>query len=296
MAIKRNKSRQRGGRHDGAGDWDKLTPMQEALLKEAAREITIASNGRTDTVRMDEVVTRKMMQMAANGGQHSISNAIYQINMAQRLRQKKADEDVAFGHHFKTHQQHLLDAARKRGQDLATVLPHPDDIVVEEGVGYALIGPIDEGELRRVKRDCAMRDAAIMQAALEGRLGPLPPELATRSSDHPVHASALLLVQILNNTLPKRFRKTDLQIAMDLMQYAGVTKRELLKRSHQQWAALGQSKQRGWRLPPVETLMSAVERVLPAMIAVYPEVRAGKLSREAVAVKLERMIGSAPMG
>ena len=80
------------------------------------------------------------------------------------------------------------------------------------------------------------------------------------------------------------------------MQYAGVTKRELLKRSHQQWAALGQSKPRGWLLPPVETLMSAVERVLPAMIAVYPEVRAGKLSREAVAIKLQRMIGSAPKG
>jgi len=296
MAIKRNKSRQRGSRHDGADDWDKLTPLQEALLKEAAREITIASNGRTDTVRMDEVVTRKMMQMAANGGQHSISNAIYQINMAQRLRQKKADEEVAFGHQFKTHQRHLLDGARKRGQDFDTVLPHPDDIVVEEGVGYALIGPIDETELRRVKRDCHKRDAAILQAALEERLGPLSPEAGKEPSNHPANASALLVVQVLNDALPKRFRKTDLQIAMDLMRYEGVTKRELLKRSHQQWAALGKPKPRGWRFPPVETVISTLQRVLPAMITLYPEVKSGKLSVEAIAIKLQRMIASAPIG
>jgi hypothetical protein len=296
MAIKRNKSRQRGGRHEGAGDWDKLTPMQEALLKEAAREITISSNGRSDTVRMDEVVTRKMMQMAANGGQHSISNAIYQINMAQRLRQKKADEDVAFGHQFKTHQQHLLDAARKCDQDLDTVLPHPDDIVVEEGLGYTLIGPIDETELRRVKRDCDRRDAAILQAALEKRLGPLTPGIGQELSNHPADASALLVAQVLNNALPKRFQKTDLQIALDLMQYKGVTKRELLKRSHQQWAALGKPKPRGSRFPSVETVISTLQRVLPAMSTLYPEVKSGKLSVEAIAIKLQRMSGSEPIG
>lgn len=180
MAIRRDKPRGRNGSggRDGTGtrniDWDKLTPLQEALLKEAAREISIVSNGHTQTARMDEIVTRKMMQMAANGGQHSISNAIYQINMAQRLNQQKIDEKVAFGHRYKSHQQHLLDEARKHGRDLDTVLPHPDDIVVEEGVGYELIGPIDETELRAVKRDCDMRDAAILQAALEERLGALP--------------------------------------------------------------------------------------------------------------------------
>ncbi|WP_161974326.1 hypothetical protein, partial [Rhizobium deserti] len=288
--------RRGGAGNDGNDSRDKLTPLQEALLKEAAREVTISGNGRSDTVRMDEVVTRKMMQMAANGGQHSISNAIYQINMAQRLKQKNVDEEVALGQKFKAHQQHLLDEARKRGQDLDTVLPHPDDIVVEEGVGYELIGPVDETELRRVKRECDRRDAAILQAALEERLGPLSPEADKEPSSHPAEASALLVVQVLNEALPKRFQKSNLQIAMELMRYEGVTKRELLKRAHQQWAALGQSKPRGWRLPPVETVISTLQRVLPAMIALYPEAKSGKLSVEAIAIKLQRMIGPAPLG
>ncbi len=294
MVGRKHKGR-RGGIADGGSDWDKLTPLQEALLKEAAREITITSNGRSDTVRMDEVVTRKMMQMAANGGQHSISNAVRQINLAQRLRQKKADEDVAFGHQFKTHQQHLLDGARKRGQDLDTVLPHPDDIVVEEGAGYDLIGPVDEAELRRVKRECARRDVAILQAALEERLGPLPPATGQEPSSHPAEASALLVVMVLNDALPQRFQKSNLQIAMELMQYSGVTKRELLKRTHQQWAALGKPKPRGWRVPPVETVISTLQRVLPAMVALYPEAKSGKLSVEAIAKKLQRLIGPEPI-
>lgn len=296
MTTKRNDSRRGGGRRDGTDDWNKLTPLQEALLKEASREITIAVNGRPDKVRMDEVVTRKMLQLAANGGQHAISNAIYQINMAQRLKQKKADEEVAFGYKFQAHQQHLLDEAIKRGHDIEAVLPHPDDIVVEEGVGYAFIGPVDEADLRVVKRDCAMRDAAILQAALEARLGPKPPEAGKEPSNHPADASALLVVQVFNDALPMRFRKTDLQIAMDLMRYEGVTKRELLKRTHQQWAALGRSKPRGWRFPPVEIMISILQRFLPAMITLQPEVKTGKLSVEAIAIKLQRMIGSASTG
>jgi hypothetical protein len=294
MAGRKNKGR-RGGGDDGNDSWDKLTPLQEALLKEAAREVTISGHGRSDTVRMDEVVTRKMMQMAANGGQHSISNAIYQINMAQRLKQKKVDEDVAFGHKFKAHQQHLLDVARTRGQDFDTVLPHPDDIIVEEGVGYEFIGPVDETELRRVKRECDRRDAGILQAALEERLGPLTPAPGEVPSSHPAEASALLVVQVLNDALPKRFQKSNLQIAMELMRYEGVTKRELLKRTHQHWAALGQPKPRGWRLPPVETVTLTLQRVLPAMIALYPEAKSGKLSVEAIAIKLQRTIGPEPI-
>lgn len=292
MAIRKGKSSGRGGGDGGIGDWGKLTPLQQALLKEAAREISIVSNGGEQTVRMDEVVTRKMMQMAANGGQHSISNAIYQINMAQRLNQQRIDEEVALGHNIKARQQHLLNEAVKHGRDPNSVLPHPDDIHVEEGVGYALKGPIDETELRKVRRDCEMRDAAILQAALEDRLGPLASAHGKETLKQPADASALLVVHLLNCALPNRFQKSELQITMELMRYRGVTKRELLTLTHKKWATLGQPKPRGWRLPPLETALSTLDRILPAMGALYPDVKNERLSTEAIAFKLKRMIGS----
>jgi hypothetical protein len=288
MAIRKGRASSQGRGDGGIGDWGKLTPLQQALLKEAAREISIVSNGSAQTVRMDEVVTRKLMQMAANGGQHAISNAIYQINMAQRLNQQKIDEDVALGHNIRARQQHLLNEALKHGRDPDSVLPHPDDVHVEEGVGYALNGPIDEAELWKVRRDCEKRDAAILQAALEDRLGPLPLAPGKAPFKQPADASALLMVHLLNDALPKRFQKSDLKMTMELMRYRGLTKRELLKLAHKRWAALGQPKPRGWRLPPPETVLSTLDRVVPAIIALYPDVRSGKLSVEAAAAKLEQ--------
>jgi hypothetical protein len=75
---------------------------------------------------------------------------------------------------------------------------------------------------------------------------------------YPEDASALLMVHLLNSALPKRFQKSDLQSALDLMRYRGVTKQELLKRTHKKWAALGRSIPRGWRLPPLETTLSTL--------------------------------------
>lgn len=294
MAIRRNRSHKRGGGNEVIGGWNKLTPMQEALLREVDREISIVSNGRSETTHMGDIVMRKLMQMAANGGQHAISNAIYQINLAQRINQQNIDERVARGREYKAMQQHRLDDARKHGRDLDLVLPHPDDIVIQEDVGYEVIGPFDETELRAVKRNCDWRDAAILQAALEERLGPLPPAPGKEPSEHPADASAMLLMHILNNELPKRFQKSDLQIAMELMRYERFTKRELLKMAHRKWASLGRPKPRGWRLPPFDAFVSMLERVIPAMMTVSSEIGDGKVPTEVIAKKLERMIGPAP--
>ncbi|MEJ8473726.1 hypothetical protein [Roseibium algae] len=43
---------------------------------------------------IDQVVSRKLLQMAANGSVHALSNAVNEINAAQRLQQKQIDEDV----------------------------------------------------------------------------------------------------------------------------------------------------------------------------------------------------------
>ena len=73
MARNRNGSRFPNAGDTGAMDQEKLTPLQEALLIEAGREITIVSNGQTQTLSMEEVLIRKLAQSAAAGGQHPAS-------------------------------------------------------------------------------------------------------------------------------------------------------------------------------------------------------------------------------
>ena len=294
MARHRNGSRFPNANDESISDQEKLTPLQEALLIEAGRDITIVSNGQTQTLSMEEVLIRKLAQSAAAGGQHAMSTVIRHINKAQQIQQQKIDDDVAFGRKLKAMQEQEMRKVLQRGGDPDTVLPHPDDVVVEEGVGYHLIGPVDAEDLRRVKRDCAWRDAIILQVALEDRLGPLPTTPGQPPSKHTSGDSALLVLQFVNNDLPQRFRKSDAQVTFELMRYEGVSKRELLKRSHRAWAALGCVKPRGWRLPPLEALTGMLHRVVPAMVALLPEVKAGKLSADAIAKRFERMIGPEP--
>lgn len=163
MAVRRNKARMPSGNKDRT----KLTTLQESLLQEAAREVAVAIDGRSQTINLSQVLSRKLLQMAANGSVHAMSNAINELNIAQPLHQRKVEEDVDLGRRLKEHQHDLLATARATGADLDTVLPHPDDIIIEEGVGFEIVGPFDASELEAVKKNCGRRDAAILQAALE---------------------------------------------------------------------------------------------------------------------------------
>ncbi|XYK81791.1 MAG: hypothetical protein ROO70_06140 [Labrenzia sp.] len=97
MAVKRNKSR----RPASSAESPALTPLQQALLNEADRKVSIVSEGEQQEVSIHQVVSRKLLQMAANGSIHALSNAVNEINIAQRLQQRKIEDNVEFGEKYK---------------------------------------------------------------------------------------------------------------------------------------------------------------------------------------------------
>jgi hypothetical protein len=166
MAVRRNKSR----RPASSAEPLALTPLQQALLDEADRKVTILSEGEQQEVSIHQVVSRKLLQMAANGSVHALSNAVNEINIAQRLQQRKFEDNVEFGEKYKSLQQQLLDQALAKGEDPEKVLPHPDDIKVLPGKGFKIAGPVDETELKTSQNCCALRDVLILQSVLEERI------------------------------------------------------------------------------------------------------------------------------
>lgn len=272
------------GSREGRGgeDYRKMTSLQEMILKEAARTVTIHQDGRSETISMEEVVTRKLFQTAAKGGQHAISNTVHLVIEAQRLTRERIERDVAFGLRLKASLQAQHDQVRARGGDLDTILPHPDDIIIDYGAGYRIVGPCDADELKAVRKDCAWRDVVLLQAALEERLGPVACDDGGRPSEHPADTTALFLVHLFNRCLPQRFQKSGLELTMDLMRHGRLTRRELLKTVHRSWARLGKPKPRGWRLPPFEWILRLQEQVIPALMAVHAEIRSGRLTSDHV--------------
>lgn len=225
MGTRRNKSRRPANPIAEPG----LTPMQRALLEEASRKVTIVVDGQQSEVSVGQVVSRKLMQMAANGSVHALSNAFNETVLGERQQEAEIKKEVAFGHQYKAHQQELFDCAIKNGLDPDTVLPHPDDIVVVEGEGYRIIGPENEVILNFVKGTCARRDLLILQYVLEERLQPTrdpgPRNGADGDDETVAHSSALLLVYFMNDGLPERFRLTDLDIERAIWRHQRKTKR-----------------------------------------------------------------------
>ena len=226
-------------------------------------------------------MTRRLLQAAASGSVHALSNAVNEIIVAQRIMQQEIEADVEFAHRVTAHQQVLLDKARKEGQDLNTVLPHPDDIETIPGVGYKVHGPWDEAELKIVLGNCARRDLYILQAALEERLGkPESDQQGSPSDEQFLGALALVLVHFFNEGLPARFHKSDMQLIIDLFKCRWLTKRDRLKIAHQEWAAIGSPKPRGWRMPSLSKTCADLERVTDGCIELLHEMMTGQIKSD----------------
>jgi hypothetical protein len=273
MAVKRNKSRKATPKLTQLG----LTSLQKSLLDEAGRKVTIKSEGRQQDVIVQDVLARKLLQVAATGSPHALSNSFNEIILAQRIEQQTIEADVEFAHRVKAHQQKLLDCANKEGRDPNSVLPHPDDIEIIPGVGYKVYGPWDEAELKIVLSNCATRDLYILQAALEERL--LGPEVdrETHIGGSEGGGSALLLAQFFNQGLPERFAKSNLQIILDLFGLRRLTKRELLKSARTSWASFGSPKPRGWVTPTFNETRALLEAITDGCAELLQDVLEGKV-------------------
>ncbi|MBS8262761.1 hypothetical protein DYI23_21220 [Roseibium polysiphoniae] len=277
MAVKRNKSRRTAANSERPA----LTPLQKVLLDEADRKVSIVSDGAQQDVSIHQLVSRKLLQMAANGSVHALSNAINEINTAQSLKQQQINDDVEFGKKYKDHQQRRLDQAIANGEDPERVLPHPDDVQVVLNKGYRIAGPADENELKIIRTNCAFRDVLNLQAVLEERIGGDSTDPEGEATEEPfAGATAMMLAHVMNMGLPERFTKSDADLARDLMRHGRMTKRELLKKTHRAWASIQKPKPRGWTLLPYQQTLTRFEQCASLCLGIADQTQDGKRTSE----------------
>lgn len=228
-----------------------------------------------------QLVSRKLLQLAANGSVHALSNAINEVNTAQSLKQQQIDDDVELGQRYKDHQQQRLDQAIAKGNVPERVLPHPDDVQVVWDKGYRIRGPADEAELQLIKSNCALRDVLLLQAVLEERIGGDSTDPEGEATEEPfAGATAMVLAHVMNIGLPERFTKSDADMTRDLMRHGRMTKRELLKETHRAWASIEKPKPRGWTPPPYRESLVRIERYLSLCADLFKLAQDGKLNTD----------------
>jgi hypothetical protein len=255
-----------------------LTPTQEELLRQTRKPITVRQrDGSEQTTTVRDAIIQKYIQTAANGSPHALNQVTQRMDAAEiaeaEMIKDKIDKGILMREYFQSQLEEFTASEREQGvseedlnQRIRDYYPHPDDVIVHEK-GYRLTGPYDEKSLKRYHYIMKVRDANILQHALDTRCDKKADSEVGNECDqnneddlillHGVYVhkdileqrSALLFANTYNSLLPERFKITESDLIMKLMMMDRLTKRDLLRECHQAWAALDINLPRGWLSP-----------------------------------------------
>lgn len=274
------------------GEDRELTRFQKSVLEEANRKISLRSDGRAQEATLADIIIRKLFQVATNGSVHALGHAIRNITEAQTLNQALIRQKVERGTQVKERMQQRLEQAIRDGLDPVWVVPHPDDVVIDEDEGWRMNGPVDEDGLQPIRQSVRMRDVFLLQAVLEERLSPYssvdPDDVP--AVDKP-GSTSLVFAFLLNDSLAARFQKSIPQVLFEMTLHQRLTKRELLKATYRAWAAIGQPKPRGAVMPPWSEAGSRAEHIFDVLRTVFQQIRGGELTGDrAIADRLGQLL------
>ncbi|MDX8470349.1 DUF5681 domain-containing protein [Mesorhizobium sp. VK23B] len=219
-------------------------PVLKAAFEAAKKTVTIREGGKLSTVSIPAALIQSGINDAFKGNARSLGLMLDVMRIASQAHAREVKETQATWRKYKDDYAEALRKAERNGLPPPTILPHPDDVVIDDEVGVRFIGPVDEEWQRRLDETIALRDVLIMQDELDQRS-------STRLDGTPLNdpGGALLLALTLDRGVPQRLRLTDAQVLRMQMQYMRVPKRKLLKDLYRAWRAIRRPAKRGFVFP-----------------------------------------------
>jgi hypothetical protein len=240
-----------------------LVPSQKLLLSEMRRLMRVNTDTGPKDITIENGLILQLIQVALKrGSPHALGHVMRLLQEAQKQEAKRIAEDVARGRARRERALEELKHWTAAGKDPIMFVLHPDDIVITEGVGWDIKGPIDQEDLAEVLKRRDERNAFYVQAMLEERLATSQEWLQAGEEvkDQP-GSTCLFMMHLIDDTLPKRFRLSAYDLFLFDRNCNRMTKRELLKHTVAVWRKLGKRMPRGSRFP-------ALSGTLPIMHAI----------------------------
>lgn len=222
-------------------------PSDGFLAAEAYRSIALRENGQGIELPAIQAVLRA-----------AVANAI----KGNRLSQKYVLEYVARmeEHHFQIKMDHYrrlrdlkLDGERalaeceEQGLPPPDLLPHPEDIVLNPSTGEAFInGPETPEDVQVYEHNVQLRDHALLRSA---HFSERRRKTSAKSEDDRICAY-MLLAQLLDQSLPRRYRWQEHDAVWLMMEYKGMTRRERERRIDAEFDQLNATKPRLLHVTP----------------------------------------------
>lgn len=223
-------------------------PMDRAILESMGRKVRIREGDTISEVSTPDAVMRALVASALKGTPYSLRTAVNLMQEAERRQAMAVRSQIEWARAYKAKVAEAIEAAHAAGKRSPAVLPHPDDIVIDESVGYRIIGPVDEEEQAKLEETLRLRDVLLVQSVLDERLKP------RAEVDRP--AGSLLFALMLNEAVPLRYRLTDTQMIDRVWRQERLSKRELLKQLYGEWKRLGINMPRGFIFPSLERVQA----------------------------------------
>lgn len=251
-------TRRRNDRTGGTADKpDPLTDLERALLAEGRRRVTVRDGGEPVEMSVNEIIARKTAETAAKGSPHA--QRIWLNAIAEAVARENAikEEDAAFWRAYQRYYRSEIAQARKKGEPAPELVPHPDDIVIDDRNNISIDGPVTEPEAQAYAYIVNQREALMRQHVLDERRA----ERGDGGSAKEQLTGAFLMSSMANTVLPKRLQLDTSGMWQLYRRFQGQTQRELLKDNYRAWKRLGFPAKRDAMSPSLDML----RQMMPAL-------------------------------
>lgn len=169
----------------------------------ASELVNVVQNGKPVTMTAIEAVHRRRFNDALKGGNRLLQReVIAEANAYERIQLEAELKRFAALRAQKAEGAKRIAEARSRGLPEPMLVPHPDDIVIdEEAMTAKVIGPDTQDALALMNFAMLMRDHFVLRAVYQERF---PPLLAPLPKDH--YASLQTMAETINETLCPRLQ------------------------------------------------------------------------------------------
>ncbi|MEM7061463.1 MAG: DUF5681 domain-containing protein [Pseudomonadota bacterium] len=222
-----------------------LLPSQQLVLDESKRGISVREGSETIEMEVVQALTRAQIAAALKGSPHAQKSILERIEKSEEAEAKRIALRNEAVRRYQKQKWAEMAEAKRRGNPMPEPVPHPDDIIIEDGKDPSFKGPMTEAETELVKEDCKLRDVMIMQNALDEREHIKGPN--EDFSDGP--GSAMIFALTIDRGLPERLKIDDTELILRTMKYNATPKRALLKQLTEGWRECGVKSRRGRTFP-----------------------------------------------
>lgn len=177
-----------------------MTEYDRSVLTLSQQKTKVRIGGETQEMTIADAVNRSTVQSALQGNSHA--QWLIQHQTAEASAKREAEKALQ-RHNLEilyTYNSRAIRAAKAAGQPTELILPHPDDIDFSIETGPAIRGPADEADWLVCLSMARLRDALLLQDALDRALR------GERSKIDFVPFDAASIALMIDLGLPSRLR------------------------------------------------------------------------------------------